>query len=132
MNTDSRQMRFCSSSIFCTARNSATTKNIAGMTGKSVNQRGTDRVVVFTSDRTAISVSSVHRAQRNKGRVNREGQAQVDVLITALSVHRTYHYVQHIVHRKAELPLVFVTTRHDIECYFESKGLIGASLKNAH
>ena len=66
------------------------------MTGKSVNQRGTDRVVVFTSDRTAISVSSAHSAQRNKGRVNRECQAQVDVLITALSVQHTYHYVKYI------------------------------------
>ena len=66
------------------------------MTGKSVNQRGTDRVVVFPSDRTAISVSSAHSAQRNTGRVNRECQAQVDVLITALSVQHTYHYVKYI------------------------------------
>ena len=102
------------------------------MTGKSINQEGKDHVVIFPNDCTATSVSTAQSAQRNTGRVNRECQAQVDVLITALSVQHTYHYVKHILHGKANFPLVFVITRHDIECYFESKGLIGASLKNAH
>jgi hypothetical protein len=83
MNTDSRQIRFCSSSILCTARNSATTKPTAGRTGKSVNQEGTDHVV-FANDCTVISVTSAHIAQRNTGRVNRECQPEVDVLITQL------------------------------------------------
>src|SRR5262249_40442787 len=111
MNTDSRQMRFCSSSILCTERNSATTKNIAGITGKSVNQGGTDRVVISPSDCTANSVSAAHSAQRNTGRVNRECHAQVVVLITTLSVQYTCHSVKYILHRKTNFPLVFVTTR---------------------
>src|SRR5262245_37238736 len=107
MNTDSRQMRFCSSSILCTERNSATTKNIADMTGKSVNQEGTDRVVIFPSDSTANSVSAAHSAQRNTGRVNRECQVQVGDLITALSVQHTCHYVKHVLHRKSGFSVGF-------------------------
>src|SRR5579864_8365956 len=84
MKTDSKQMRFCSSSIFCTERNSATTKQIAGKTGKSVSQGGTDHVGIFPSDCTPISVSTAHSAQRNTGRVNRECQVQVGVLIMLL------------------------------------------------
>ena len=82
MNTDSRQIRLCNSSILCTALNRATTKNPAGMTGKSVNQEGKDHLL-FPSDCTAMSVSSAQIAQRNTGRVNRECQVQVDVLITS-------------------------------------------------
>src|SRR5579864_2993286 len=84
MKTDSKQMRFCSSSIFCTERNSATTKQIAGKTGKSVSQGGTDHVGIFPSDCTPISVSTAHSAQRNTGRVNRECRVQVGVLIMFL------------------------------------------------
>jgi hypothetical protein len=98
MNTDSRQMRLCSSSILCTERNSATTNNTAGITGKSVNQGGTNHVKVFPSHCTANSVSAAHNAQRNTGRVNRECQAQVGVLVTALSVQHAYHYVKHALH----------------------------------
>ena len=79
MNTDSRQMRFCSSSILCTLRNSVTTKNIAGTTGNSINHGGTGRVAIFPSVSTANCVSTAHSAQRNTGRVNRECHVQVDV-----------------------------------------------------
>jgi len=51
------------------------------MTGESVNQEGNENLL-FPSDCTAISVSSAQIAQRNTGRVNRECQAQVDVLVT--------------------------------------------------
>jgi hypothetical protein len=85
MNTDSRQMRFCSSSILCTARNSAATKKIAGITGRRASQEGSN--LVFPSDCIAKSISSAHTAQRNTGRVNRERQLGRSVLGTIKRVN---------------------------------------------
>jgi hypothetical protein len=51
------------------------------MTGRSVNQEGTDHVV-FPRDWTAISVSRAQIAQRNTGRVNRARQADIELSST--------------------------------------------------
>jgi len=117
MKTDSKQMRFCSSSIFCTERNSATTKQIAGKTGKSVSQGGTDHVGIFPSDCTPISVSTAHSAQRpEKHGTGEPGVPSAGRCINhAFSVQYTCHYDKFILHKNCGYSVWFLVGKPKLE-----------------